>query len=535
MILRKPYAFLIKHFKLIHLILTIILAYILYKTNRLLSFFNQYLSSGRYEVIDNLTNIYIGPYFYLAIFLVIIISIVIFLLMRAKNKPLKYYFILVGYYIFLTVGLLFASVQLNNIGFNRIDILFLRIIRDVLLVLFLGQIPFVLISLVRAVGFNIKKFNFQRDLMELQVDEKDNEEFELDVDIDADDVKTRFRRRLRIISYVLKENKLVIMFIAGIVLIISGVVVHNTVYIKNLIYAENKTFTANGIEMKVLASYQFDNDFFGNDISRNKYSYTLARVKVKNISNNELGIAIKNFSLKINKDVIYNADIKEKNSFIPLGTTSDIVTLSGKEEKIFIVIFKIDKEYKNSKKVLEYASGYKISNGERIYNIKRVNLATKEIAKSEKVREVKIGDKLNFSGSILNNSSITIESFDMQDRFTYSYKQCLPECYTFNDYIVPKINTKYNITIMKLKLNISIDKSIYNDKLQDNLIRSSGHIRYIIDNKEYTQNFNIEDITPSIINDYRYFEVKGEAKKADAIYLDFIIMDKVYTYILKEA
>ena len=51
MILRKPYAFLIRHFKLIHLILTVLLAYILYKTNKLLSFFNQYLSSGKYEVI----------------------------------------------------------------------------------------------------------------------------------------------------------------------------------------------------------------------------------------------------------------------------------------------------------------------------------------------------------------------------------------------------------------------------------------------------------------------------------------------------
>ena len=167
MILRKPYAFLIKYFKVIHLILTVLLIYILYKSNKLFSFFDEYLSLGAYRVIDNLSSTYIGPYVYLAIFSAIAISVIIFMLMRKKDKPIKYYVVLIMYYICLVAGLLFASRQLNNIGLNKINVMVLRICRDILLVLFLAQIPFVLNSLVRAVGFNIKKFNFQRDLMEL--------------------------------------------------------------------------------------------------------------------------------------------------------------------------------------------------------------------------------------------------------------------------------------------------------------------------------------------------------------------------------
>lgn len=534
MILRKPFAFLIKYFKLIHVVLTILLAYILYKTNNLLSFFNEYLASKTYTAIDNLTSTYIGIYPYIAIFLIIMISVIIFVLMYKKDKPIKYYVIVVIYYFLLIIAFLFVSVQLNNIAFKEIDIMLLQVSRDIILVFFLGQIPLLLTSLVRAVGFNIKKFNFQRDLMELEVNKEDDEEFELDVDIDSNDVRTRFKRRGRIISYVLKENKLIVVILTGILLITSGIIIQNTIYTKNVVYKENKTFSANGIEMSVLGSYQYKTDFFGNDISKDKYSYTVVRVKVKNSSKVDRTLSMKNFTLKINKDVIYNASTKEKDSFIPLGTSNDSIKLSINEEKIFIIIFKIDKEYENSSKVMEYAGSYTMNGNERVYNVNRIKLTPKVYNENKSVKSAKIGDKLVFSDSILKNTSIVINSYEVKDRYTYSYQQCLDKCYTFNDYIVPVVNTKYDITLMKLSLNIEVDKKIYNEDLIDKLITSTGHIRYIINDKEYTQNFKIEDITPSLVKDYKYFEVKGDVEKAEKVYLDFVILDKVYTYVLKE-
>ena len=46
MILRRPYAFLIKHFRLIHLILFVLFGYITYKANNMLSFFKEYISNN---------------------------------------------------------------------------------------------------------------------------------------------------------------------------------------------------------------------------------------------------------------------------------------------------------------------------------------------------------------------------------------------------------------------------------------------------------------------------------------------------------
>lgn len=534
MILRKPYAFLIKYFKLIHLILTVLLVFIMYKTNNLLNFFNEYLSSGSYSVLDGLFNDYIGILLYLSIFFVIAISAIIFWLMYKKDKPVKYYLINIIYYIVLIVGLVFVNMQFENISFNKTDVLMLNITRDILLVLFLVQIPLLLVSLVRTVGFNIKKFNFQRDLMELQIDDKDNEEFELGVDIDSDDVKARFRRRKRFIKYILKENKILVMVLTGIILIIGGVVIHNTIYTKNIIYKENKVFKSNGLEMNVIDSYQYDTDFFGNDITKNKYSYTIARVKIKNASGDDRSISLKTFTLKIG-DEIYSATVKEKDYFIPLGMTSNVMSIANNEEKTFIIIFKINKADKDKKKVMEYAGSYKMNGNERVYNVDRIRLDPKTFEKTKNMKTVKIGEELTFNESILKNTSIVIESFDVNNRYTYSYKQCIEECYTFNDYIVPSRNTKYDVIVMKLKLNIRVDESIYNSSLQDELISSTAHLRYIIGEKEYNQKFNIQDITPSIIKDYKYFEVKSNVKNADEVYLDFIILDKVYTYVLKGA
>lgn len=533
MILRKPYAFLIKNFKLIHLVLTILIGVILYKTNKLLTFFNQYLSSGSYEVIDNLSSEYIGIYMYILIFIILGISGVIFHLMYKKDKPVKYYLILIIYYIFLIGGLLFVSNALNNIGFNKIDVLMLNISRDILLVLYLIQIPIIIVSIARTVGFNIKKFNFQRDLIELQVDEKDNEEFELDVDIDSDDVKARFKRRKRMIGYVIKENKLLITILIIIVLIISGFIFYNTVYKNNFVYKENKKFTDNNIEMKVIDSYQLDTDSFGNDISKDKYSYVVVRVNAKNIAKIDKKIVLKSFTLKI-KNKIYNVSTKDKDKFKVLGTSSDNITLTSREETNFIVIFKIDKGDKNKEKILEYAGSYSLKGNERVYNVNRIKLKTKSLGNNKVISKVGIGEELKFNNNILNNSSIVINSYDIQDKYTYTYQQCIDECYTFNDYIVPKVNTKYNITIMRLDFDLKIDEELNNSKLKDEFISTVAHLRYVINGKEYKQKFNIEDITPNVVKDYKYYEVKGEVKNAESIYLDFVILDKVYTYVLKE-
>ena len=84
MILRKPYAFLIKKFKIIHLILSLLMIYVAYKINSILNFI--------YDYINNIANVniassYINFILFLAVVFIIIISLILYILMRYKKKP----------------------------------------------------------------------------------------------------------------------------------------------------------------------------------------------------------------------------------------------------------------------------------------------------------------------------------------------------------------------------------------------------------------------------------------------------------------
>ena len=73
MILRKPYAFLIKNFRIIHFVLTFLMIYVVYKYNNIAKFIQNY--------IDNIANTqvatsYVGLLTFLAVILIIGINII---------------------------------------------------------------------------------------------------------------------------------------------------------------------------------------------------------------------------------------------------------------------------------------------------------------------------------------------------------------------------------------------------------------------------------------------------------------------------
>ena len=82
MILRKPYAFLIKHFRLIHLIICLLLLFLINNTNGVLDFFKGYISG---DITDFVVTDYINIWMYLAIIVVILLVLSMILLMRKKG------------------------------------------------------------------------------------------------------------------------------------------------------------------------------------------------------------------------------------------------------------------------------------------------------------------------------------------------------------------------------------------------------------------------------------------------------------------
>ena len=107
MILKKPYAFLIKHFKIIHLILLVITSYIAYRFNKILDFFSSYNKSS-ILVPENAAHNYISFILFIAIIIVIIFGIIMYRLMKKKHKPSSFYLATIIYYILLFIGVIIS-------------------------------------------------------------------------------------------------------------------------------------------------------------------------------------------------------------------------------------------------------------------------------------------------------------------------------------------------------------------------------------------------------------------------------------------
>ena len=100
MIFKKPYGFLIKHFKLIHLILTGLFIYLLKYVNDILGFYNDF-RAGIVSKVD--AELYLNNGYVLPVVLSIVICIIAYLLLKYKDKPRLLYIVLIGFIIGISV------------------------------------------------------------------------------------------------------------------------------------------------------------------------------------------------------------------------------------------------------------------------------------------------------------------------------------------------------------------------------------------------------------------------------------------------
>jgi len=534
-ILRKPYAFLIKNFRIIHTVLSILLIYIVYKTNNIYMYLRDYVA-GYEKLIYNIeTNVMsVGFMLYLIVFIVIGISIVIMILMNRKDKPTKYYLSSIIFYFLFIVVLLFTSSQIFNISQNQVNIRLVSAARDLMLLWYGLQYIFIIVAVIRAIGFNIKKFDFQNDLKELSVLSEDNEEFELDIELDAADVKTKFRRNLRIASYIIKENKkLFITIIISIILIISSYFGLNYL-VYNRIYKEGQSFRIGDLKLTVLNSYETIYDYHLNDLSNNKNIYYVVEVEIKNNSDQKKYLSLDYVKLNVDEFTSYASKVKLYQKFIDIGQGYNQNELAPKSINNFIYVFEVDKTKQKNTKTFEVLSSITRQNDQTTYNYAKTKLEPKNLDNSTLISSAKLGEVLKMDDNLLGDLTLKIEEISFHDIITYEYEETINDKkYTFTGVIQPSTSDLYGKKILKLKTTINASNEMEESKAFMKFLGKYGHIRYIKDEKEYSNPFKITEVTPNNIIDHKYIEVLEQVEKADSIYLDIIIRDKKYTYVLK--
>ena len=537
MILRKPYAFLIKKFRLIHLILTFLLAIIAYKTNELYSFFVEYIKQSSY------LKIYVEPsmtsvawYLYLLVLLVIGMLVAIFVLMNRKKKPIKYYLISIIFYSLLIIVYLLSSSQMFTLLQQQGNLKIVTLVRDLLMVFYYLQFVFIIISLLRTIGFNVKKFDFKNDLKEMNILEEDSEEFEFGIELDSNDFRTKLRRAIRIVKYVVNENKLLLMILGGALTIYLVVTLVLNIFVYNRMYREKENIKLDNFNVKVLNSYETTKSYNGVDISENgKYIYYIVETQIKNASKKDLKFKRSNVSLKAEEYTSYQSDNKAFPKFLDLGVGYYEQTIKATTTEKYLFVFKVASEFKSNQKLFRILKNTTVEDGETIYNYATVKIKPKNVDESEEISNVSLNQTLSVKDSVVGNFDLTIESIEFADKVEFPYKETINgKEQQFTGVIIPDYSDYYGKKILKMKAKLNYDeKSAPNEKIVNNFLGNFAHITYLKGGKKLSNPFPIIERSTTKDDEYKYFEVYEKVVDADNIWFEIIIRNKKYVYKLK--
>ena len=469
MILRKPYKFLIKHFKAIHLLLILPILYLLVKTHNVYKFFSSYVANSyTYTRISNLAGGYINFFMYFSILVIIGISLTIYYLMRQKKKGTKLYIAFILYYLILFIALTFFHGVLSGMEINDLSAKSARAYRDMSLILTLPEYFFIFYSAFRGLGFDIKSFKFELDLKDLDISEEDNEEFEFVLGVETYKYKRTIRRFIREFKYYVLENK----FIFTCLSILVGLIIMTTLYMHfnvfNKTYSKNKTFSHSAFTLNVKDSILTNMDYNGKKLDdKNKY-YLVLQIDITNNSVDDVALDTTNFRLQMGNDYVIPT-LDRSDYFIDYGLAYHGEKIQKGTNATYNLVYELNKKQIKTTYKIKILENIEYGIGELTAHYKNLNLRPTKIIEKQQPKTYNLKEEINLSDTNLGNSTIKINNYEIGDNYYFSYKVCGTNkvCRTLDDVIsVDYIASKVKTTLLVIEPKLTVDKnSVYGKPL----------------------------------------------------------------------
>lgn len=511
MIIRKPYAFLIKNFKKIHIFLLVLSLYVLYQLINVSNFVNEFMRLGTYDFFsDPITN-HITWLLTLSILLLIVGSVLILFLLNHKKKPWKIYLIPVIQYVLL---LLVLSVIKNFFKSYSTDVetTDLRMARDFLTMFLIVQLPIIGIYVMRVFGLDIKKFNFNSDQEFLELSEEDREEIEIGVSIDKDSFIRKFKKFSRYLNYFYQEHKFICNSLFGLGILVVIVLIYTNVFVTHKVYKQGQFYNVNGYSFKVNNAYFTDKDYNGNIISK-KSNFIILDLTIKNNSTGRK-VNLDYFHIKNKTNDYVTTNKVFAKEFQDLGNTYDTVTELKKDE-VFdcIVVYKVDNYLNKDKFVLYYqeSSGY----------LRKIKLKVTDLSKISDPIVLNTGDDLNVNFN-KGNDTISLDSYVIGDSFSYSTRECNINGCSYERNILNGESKKI--------LKIDFASGTWESKNMIDFLTQYGKLIYK-DSNDVEGEIEIQNpISKTYYGKTVFIKIPGEVENAKELGIDLIVRDKHYVY-----
>lgn len=525
MVLRKPYAFLIKYFKLIHAIMAACLFYLVYQTSTIMNFLNNYsdyqLEYIGSEISNNLFNLWV---FFVPL-LIIISSIVIMALMVYKKKPFKFYLINIAVCIATMVFYILTNNIVGTMEIRLVEIRTVLLYRDISLIVFGVQFLNTVILFARATGFDIKKFNFGQDLQELKIESEDREEVEVEVAFHGDHIRRDWRYTLRHLKYYYLENKFAINTIVLIIFCITAFTITLNLFVYNKTINEGVSFNADSVIMTINNSYVSAKNYKGNIVKDNK-AYVVLSVNLERRYNNDTTLEIGRSAISINGKNYYPL-YTNMNAFSDLGRMYLSENVSSESQKRLLV-YEIPANLVNKNMTFVY---YEKSNfGETSPQTIKVKLKPTNLDTNIKIEEYKRGEVIDLKETTLGEGKIQINNVSFSDYYYNLYDYCITPDDCFESIEMLKPNP---LSTTPLGL-IAIDGIFEGNKNIEEIISTYASISYEIDGKTYLASNLKNVVSKHEDSNYTYYEVPLDVIKSDYVELHLNIRNRQYKVVLTD-
>lgn len=525
MLFKKPYAFIIKHFRMIHLAMLTGLIFICLSLNDINNLFETLQKTN--TLMYSGADVYINKFIYIFIFVILILAVILYWLLREKKKPTKIYLFLIIYLFALVpvYAYLYSVLSMMIDELIKTDTILLA--KDISFMAILPSYFFIVICFIRGIGFNIKQFNFSKDLKELEIDEKDSEEIE--VMLGKNNYKyLRFLRRLiRETKYYILENKFAITIIFGLLILVLfgfGINYYNE-YMKTL--SQSEATSVNGITYTVRSSYVTEEDLTGNVVN-DGYKYVVIDMSFHNSTDINKAVDIDLITLA-NGKLSYLPTLTKNSRFYDMGSPynrGDV--LEPGETRNATLCFELPKSSILNNLKLRVRYGVENKNKSVISRYRLFNVSPKNIDSKDTTKNVNLNEVMNINPIGVNQFDLTIKGYKIQDVFDNKYVVCNDtKCMPLSEVISPEQKDTYTMLVIDYDGTIYDNNQFYEtlnsyNKIFENYLTVNYHIL----DREYSSPAKI--VAKSNVDNKLFIIIDRKITRADSIDLIFNFRNDEY-------
>ena len=422
MIIRKPFAFLVEKFKLLHFIVLIPCIYLVYMFWRLSEFFNSYVSNGYVTTVADVAGKYYSALMTIGALLILVFTALVSSLFKKKNKFHIPYLLLTIIYSIIFVGSFLLPGILHSAEIEGLESSSSLIIRGIMSIAFYIQILSSVSLIFLAFGLDVRTGEFLDIKEEINLDENDSEEIEINLKSDDYKVKRFIRRYLREIQYYIIENKNIFKVLGALLAVIILFFSVKFFLSLNRNVRVNQTFNYSNFTFSFNSSVLSTLDYNGNVITNGKV-YLANKVTITNRTNRLLKLTTSDFCLDINNDCYYPV-LDRSGKFIDLAKPYYAEQIGKESTTEYVLVYELDESLTRSKYKIKVLDSLTYKKDDVIPKYKEINI-TPTYSNSVKVMgNYSLKDEIDLSKTTLLKSKLRIDNAYISQYYRYDYYTC---------------------------------------------------------------------------------------------------------------